>query len=194
MVKVPGSPVQGLAAGSVWVPAEVVVKVLACATAGAAGSTSSAARPGKDAPGQHRHRGGSGERGHRQRSERLGQVALMLSRSAAAMDTFDFALRCDPMASRLTHPTGQDPGRPASRRAVTPGVTCRLRKPAPITNYAVDRRSPHDLHSFHIPSPPARRRTVMWARPVRSRAIPGRNSSDTVQTCSRPAVARRSSS
>ena len=47
---------------------------------------------------------------------------LMPSGSAAAMDTFDFALRCDPMASRLTRRTGQDPGRPASRRAVTPGV------------------------------------------------------------------------
>ena len=35
---------------------------------------------------------------------------LMLSRGAAAMDTFDFALRCDPMASRLTHPTGSRSG------------------------------------------------------------------------------------
>ena len=31
---------------------------------------------------------------------------LMLSRGAAAMDTFDFALVWDPMASRLTRRTG----------------------------------------------------------------------------------------
>jgi hypothetical protein len=57
---------------------------------------------------------------------------LMLSRGAAAMDTFDFALRWDPMASRLTRRTGQDPGRPASHRAVTPGVA---QAPQPTINY-----------------------------------------------------------
>jgi len=34
-------------------------------------------------------------------------------------------------------------------------------------------RSPHDLHSFHIPSPPAGRWTVLWARFARTRAITG---------------------
>jgi hypothetical protein len=76
---------------------------------------------------------------------------LMLSRSAAAMDTFDFALRCDPMASRLTHPTGSrsGPSGITSRRDARGRVSLAQAR----TDHQLRRRQKISTRSAQLPHP-----------------------------------------